>query len=833
MFVRTKKINITNICGDFTFLFNNIFESLDKNAKSLSETVIIFPSTQYIISFKIFLRSKNFCAILPKLYSIYTIINEYTEFTNRNYYDDNIVSTKIFTEFKGLFHNNISYANSILSNIREEDLTEDDKIILSNTQLKQYIQKYYRYTRPALIKDAISHITKNSVHTMYIVGFSYESNDEKIIINTVKNHTSDIISKNFFFFNLFEEQKLQLENIFNIETYITNKKSEDTSFFDIALDINKKPDNANNTNSINNFFQKNIFLYLIPLSYFEISKCITDIILQSYNCKKEQSIVLITSDDKLKMFLSKYLFDFGWSIGSDIYTSELNSSKFAIKILDCIIFGATYYTIGTILHDNYVKTEICNYNAFLNEKNIINKYLYSGHSFDYCISLLSDNKLKELFNDIKQLILPRKDIASTIKAYIIFIRKYLDYDNKTFIAINNLNNIRVSSSVLDIQEYKDILNFIFKTSKTKRKLVYKKIIRIYSPSKIRDIINVDNVVIASPESDFFDFTKTIDKKYNLYSMLNNNKKFHIFCNQNSRYSEFMLLALSYVEQQDFQYKYLHSYLEEYEHTIDDINKNKYNHILSANPTIEERPKKISCSALKVLIQDPYQFYLDYILKLDREEYKEYFSINKKLIGTVIHNILELVGKNTVNSINKNIYDDTADNIIRSCIYRAISDKKEWFIYIYKKAKDIVNEVFKILPFQSSSILETTCLSEILGISVHAKLDRVDINTDGHIFIYDYKTGAIPQISDTLSGYEPQLLLQALLYCRNFNIDFQNIKELSYVKINFEYVSVEIKNVLSNKVDIIEVLSTFEKNIEEVIDFYLLSQNELKVDLRYI
>lgn len=880
---RNVSIKAINICGNHEFLFNHIIHNMlttsSEQNKLFNNTLIIFSSTQYMLTFKKFLYSNNICHILPRLYSIHTLIEEYHNISIRNYYDSNIITAKIFTKFKGIFYNDISYTHKILDNIKSKELTEEEKSILSHKKLNEYIKKYYRYTHTKLIKDATLHNILHNIGSIYIVGFSYKNNSEKIIMNTISNlfdinnkttstndKSLDIDTNNsekhikikYFFFNLFEEQKLEIEkklasdNTYNIDIPILDIKSEISSLFDIktnGIDIKKilgSKLNNNNTetkNHISKLLKEKCLLYEMPRSNIELSKYIADIVLQSYNSKEENRVVIITSDDKLKLFLSKYLFGLGWSLVTDIPVSSICSAKFALKVIECLIFGFTRRTIGAILNDNYVKTKICQNNeTFLYEKNIINKYLYQGHDFFYCFSQLSngDNNLKSLFNNIQNLIaridVSSNNISGTIKAYHRLLKKYLDHDDNVFNIITNIEKLKILIDITNIKEYKDILNFIFNTSKTKRERVYKKTIRIYSPKTIGDIINVDKVIITSPDHNNFNFTNDINKKYCLYSLLNNNNTFHIFCNQETKYSEFMLLISYYIKQQDFEYQYLPYYLEEHN------NNNQYSDIRTANPSIEDRPKKISCTALKQLIQCPYQFYLDYILQLDNKDYTKYFSIDKKLIGTLIHNILERVGENTINQPNMNVYTKEIDNIVCQCIYTAISDKKEWFTYIYTKTKKIINEVFRKIPFHTSTILERKFSSNILGISVYAKLDRVDMikaidiagNNNVNILIYDYKTGSIPTISDIISGYEPQLLLQALLYCKNSDTQPHNITELSYIKINFEHATVEKTDILKNKdIDIAEILYNFEKNIEKVLDFYLLSQNEFKVDLRYI
>ncbi|MDG7056416.1 MAG: PD-(D/E)XK nuclease family protein [Wolbachia endosymbiont of Meromenopon meropis] len=204
--------------------------------------------------------------------------------------------------------------------------------------------------------------------------------------------------------------------------------------------------------------------------------------------------------------------------------------------------------------------------------------------------------------------------------------------------------------------------------------------------------------------------------------------------------------------------------------------------------IRERAIRVmSCSAVEKLIRNPYSFYVEHILNL-RQLRDLNFKPSILEFGTMVHNILE-----------KYLRDGKSPMWIAKEIFFAnrFNFSKMWWVKLknmiqsfveFNKTRSTQIELEKRfcypLTFSSTSILETT--SKLQEIFLTGRSDRIEYLPDGQIEIIDYKIGLPPSNEEVISGFFPQLILQAL------GIKYFTRREvtgLSYWKLDYDKVKV--------------------------------------------
>ncbi|MBH9969020.1 MULTISPECIES: double-strand break repair protein AddB [unclassified Commensalibacter] len=189
---------------------------------------------------------------------------------------------------------------------------------------------------------------------------------------------------------------------------------------------------------------------------------------------------------------------------------------------------------------------------------------------------------------------------------------------------------------------------------------------------------------------------------------------------------------------------------------------------SPKPLPALRPKSISITDVERWIKDPYEIYAKKILNLRKivglEEDR-----STSIFGLIVHEGLKNVYENyskqwTLSGIEQTLLDalDKRQDIL-------ISYKKWWHArllkiahWVYQQEKSRRNS--RMLPqfylekeghyyFQLTAGIDFT----LRGIA-----DRIQLNTDGTVEIYDYKTGVTPACINVKNGLFPQLPLEAAM-----------------------------------------------------------------------
>ncbi|MDR2046159.1 MAG: PD-(D/E)XK nuclease family protein [Rickettsiales bacterium] len=211
---------------------------------------------------------------------------------------------------------------------------------------------------------------------------------------------------------------------------------------------------------------------------------------------------------------------------------------------------------------------------------------------------------------------------------------------------------------------------------------------------------------------------------------------------------------------------------------------------------KEKMQVMSCSAIEKLIRNPYSFYVEYILGL-----KQLRGLNFKPsileFGTMVHNILAryLRNKKSLMSIVREAFSTSQFNFSNMWwvrlqrIIQSFVEFDETRSNYVELEKSFSCPIFHIPARDAGSCdqYETAWMTnrpqEIL---LTARCDRVEYLPSGQIAIIDYKLGSPPSNEEVMSGFFPQLILQALAV---EHITKREVSELAYWKLDYDKIKV--------------------------------------------
>ncbi len=211
---------------------------------------------------------------------------------------------------------------------------------------------------------------------------------------------------------------------------------------------------------------------------------------------------------------------------------------------------------------------------------------------------------------------------------------------------------------------------------------------------------------------------------------------------------------------------------------------------------KEKMQAMSCSAIEKLIRNPYSFYVEYILGL-----KQLRDLNFKPsileFSTMVHNILAryLRNKKSPMSIAREAFSTSQFNFSNMWWVR-LQKIIQSFVEFYETRSNYVEleknfscPIFHIPARDTGSCdqYETAWMTnrpqEIL---LTARCDRVEYLPSGQVAIIDYKLGSPPSNEEVMSGFFPQLILQALAV---EYVTGREVSELAYWKLDYDKIKV--------------------------------------------
>ncbi|MDU8908678.1 WPE palindromic element domain-containing protein, partial [Wolbachia endosymbiont of Drosophila bocqueti] len=211
---------------------------------------------------------------------------------------------------------------------------------------------------------------------------------------------------------------------------------------------------------------------------------------------------------------------------------------------------------------------------------------------------------------------------------------------------------------------------------------------------------------------------------------------------------------------------------------------------------KEKMQVMSCSAIEKLIRNPYSFYVEYILGL-----KQLRDLNFKpsilAFGTMVHNILAryLRNKKSPMSVAREAFSTSQFNFsnmwwvrLQKIIQSFVEFDETRSNYV-ELEKNFSCPIFHIPARDTGSCdqYETAWMTnKPQEISLIARCDRVEYLPSGQVAIIDYKLGTPPSNEEVMSGFFPQLILQALAV---EHITKREVSELAYWKLDYDKIKV--------------------------------------------
>ncbi len=216
------------------------------------------------------------------------------------------------------------------------------------------------------------------------------------------------------------------------------------------------------------------------------------------------------------------------------------------------------------------------------------------------------------------------------------------------------------------------------------------------------------------------------------------------------------------------------------------------------PPVRARPRKLSASAVDMLVADPYSVFAKYILKLYPLDDLD-IPMDQRDYGTLIHSIIEEFN----NTYPQMLPPDAISILIeigRKYFDKAnISDELRAFWWPKFKntastfiAQDIRENLYHIYNEVKGEIEYNLPMGDFRFTAI---ADRIDLFNDGKINIIDYKTGKIPNKKQIQSGHALQLLLEGLIASKGH---FSDIKADCICNLIYWHLgnSLSSKNILS-------------------------------------
>ena len=221
------------------------------------------------------------------------------------------------------------------------------------------------------------------------------------------------------------------------------------------------------------------------------------------------------------------------------------------------------------------------------------------------------------------------------------------------------------------------------------------------------------------------------------------------------------------------------------------------------------PNKLSISSISKLQNDPYSFYAEKILKINELNCLDYQPSNREF-GSFIHKALELY-------INDNSNKNKFSKIFKLYLNNQEA-KYTWFARFEKIFNNFLLKNNEFLNYQN--LVETQISALIYNIEIIGKVDRISIDQNKYVTIFDYKTGVPPSKKSVILGNEMQLTLTALLLVKNGFCTVDQINALNYWHLSLKEEK-NIHEIIDSKIKVCDLLNNTQKILEELFSKFFI------------
>jgi ATP-dependent helicase/nuclease subunit B len=178
-----------------------------------------------------------------------------------------------------------------------------------------------------------------------------------------------------------------------------------------------------------------------------------------------------------------------------------------------------------------------------------------------------------------------------------------------------------------------------------------------------------------------------------------------------------------------------------------------------SPPADQRPTKISVTAVDRLKADPFSFYAQAILKLPSLDPVD-DDHTARWKGIAVHQVLqewlqhdECEPENLRPRAERLLQNEAIHPMLRALWAPRLLEAIDWIAAMERE-----NQANGRFPIKAEAIGETV----LCGVTVHGRVDRIDSLPGGRLAIVDYKTGSPPTQKAVTEGFALQLGLLGLI-----------------------------------------------------------------------
>ncbi|MDA7423455.1 double-strand break repair protein AddB [Thalassococcus lentus] len=189
---------------------------------------------------------------------------------------------------------------------------------------------------------------------------------------------------------------------------------------------------------------------------------------------------------------------------------------------------------------------------------------------------------------------------------------------------------------------------------------------------------------------------------------------------------------------------------------------------SPAPPVDSRPRQLSVTAIKRLVRDPYDIYASKVLRL-RELDPLMRAPDALMRGIMLHDTIEAFLRESMadpNRLTPESFMEVSERIIgdpgkvpfpttRALWLARMQKVADWFVQSEKDRQ------FHATPHPDNFEVKGAVQLPLLGFTLTAQADRIDIDERGGAYIYDYKTGKASSEQQQIH-FDRQLLLEAAM-----------------------------------------------------------------------
>ncbi len=241
------------------------------------------------------------------------------------------------------------------------------------------------------------------------------------------------------------------------------------------------------------------------------------------------------------------------------------------------------------------------------------------------------------------------------------------------------------------------------------------------------------------------------------------------------------------------------------------------------PPVAARPRKLSVTEIETWQRDPYAIYAKHILRLRQLDPLD-ADPGAADRGLIIHDALARF----LRAYPKRLPSDAAQRLAvfgQQSFGVALARPGVWAFWwprFLRIAEWIAAEEAERRPALDEVLAEIDGRLTLDGpagpFDLTGRADRIERRRDGQIALIDYKTGALPNTSDVVQGYAPQLPLEAMMIEQGgfAPVGRSKVAELAYWRLAGGDPAGEAKSLEANPEKLRALIADARRGLEELI-----------------